>query len=99
MAYIFFIAGGLSFAAIVVGIFILCFYCGIRQHSTWVTLENDVAEAIVEAEEGRRGERAESWRHQEHPDPWVAEVLRRNEGWGLNEGGSNRVDAAGRREK
>lgn len=96
MAYIFFIAGGLSFAAIVTGIFILCFYCGIRQHSTWGALEKDVAEAIVEAEEGRRGERVESWRNQEHPDPWVAEILRRNEGWDGIDEGSQRADGAGR---
>ena len=95
MAWIFFVAGGVSFAGIVVGIFVLCFYCGMRQHRTWDALENDVAEAIVEAEEGRRGARAESWRNQEHPDPWVAEVLRRNEGWGGGEEGKHRLERSG----
>ncbi len=73
---IYFVAGGLSFAAVVVGIFILFFYCGLHQHDSWGALEDDVAEAIIEAEEGRRGERVESWRNQENADPWVVDFLR-----------------------
>ena len=88
--------------AIVVGIFVLLFYSGLRQHGTLGALENDVAAAVVEAERTRMGgRRVESWRNREYPDPWVAEVLRRNDEdrMGDGMGGMDLVQGTGEREK
>ena len=74
---IYLIAGGISLTSVIIAIFLLFFCCGISQHRQWGALENDVAEAVLEAEEGRRGGRAQSWRCQENEDDWVADFLRR----------------------
>ena len=87
-----FIASGASVLAVIIGIVLFSFCVGLSAKPQWDAVESDIADAVVEAEEGRRGgKRAESWRCQKHPDPWVEDTLRRNGERGLKGGGGGRV--------
>ena len=89
---IIFIASRASVLAVIIGIVLFFFCVGLSTQPQWDAVESDIADAVVEAEEGRRGgKRAESWRCQEHPDPWIEDTLRGNGERDLKGGGGGGV--------